>query len=102
MDADIESKFKPSMELISREVVSDGEVAYIVRSEYRISEKSTIKQDMIFFANSAEIRFDTAMDWNDDHRFLKAAFETTITEDFARNEIQFGHVKRPTTPQQQP
>lgn len=97
VDADIESKFKPSMELISREVVSDGEVAYIVRSEYRISEKSTIKQDMIFFANSAEIRFDTAMDWNDDHRFLKAAFETTITEDFARNEIQFGHVKRPTT-----
>lgn len=97
IDADLESKFKPSMQLLSREVVSDGEVAYIVRSKYRISEKSTIKQDMIFFANSAEIRFDTAMDWNDDHRFLKAAFETSIFEDFARNEVQFGYVKRPTT-----
>ena len=97
IDADIEGKFRPVSDLISREVVSAGPVAYIVRSEYRISEKSTVKQDMIFFADSAEVRFDTAMDWNDDHRFLKTAFDTAVYDDFARHEIQFGYAKRPTT-----
>ena len=37
------------------------------------------------------------MDWQDDHRLLKTAFPTSILSDFARQEIQFGHVKRPTT-----
>ena len=97
IDADIMSKFKSCSDLVAREVISDGSVAYIVRSEYRISAKSTLKQDMIFFADSPEVRFDTAMDWNDDHRFLKTFFDTTVCDDFARHEIQFGYVKRPTT-----
>lgn len=97
IDADIELKFKPCAELLKREVVSDGAVAFIIRSTYKISEKSTITQDMIFFADSPEVRFDTYMDWNDNHRFLKAAFDTNVCEDFARQEIQFGYCKRPTT-----
>lgn len=97
IDADIELKFKPCAELIKREVVSDGAVAFIIRSTYKISKKSTITQDMIFFAGSSEVRFDTYMDWNDDHRFLKVAFDTNVREDFARQEIQFGYCKRPTT-----
>ncbi|MDE6659245.1 MAG: alpha-mannosidase, partial [Eubacterium sp.] len=97
IDADIELKFKPCAELISREVVSNGAVAFIIRSKYKISKVSTITQDMIFFVNSPEIRFDTYMDWNDDHRFLKTAFDTNVREDFARQEIQFGYCKRPTT-----
>nr|MDE6155066.1 alpha-mannosidase [Eubacterium sp.] len=97
IDADIELKFKPCAKLISREVVSDGAVAFIIRSAYKISKKSTITQDMIFFADSPEVRFDTYMDWNDDHRFLKVAFDTNVREDFARQEIQFGYCKRPTT-----
>lgn len=97
IDADIMDKFNPCSNLVSRETVSDGEAAYVVRSEYAISEKSTVKQDMFFFADSPEVRFDTAMDWNDDHRFLKTFFDTTVCDDFARHEIQFGCVKRPTT-----
>lgn len=97
IDADIMSKFKYCSDLVSREAISDGSVAYIVRCEYRISAKSTLKQDIIFFADSPEVRFDTAMDWNDDHRFLKTFFDTTVCDDFARHEIQFGYVKRPTT-----
>ncbi len=97
IDADIELKFKPCAKLIKREIVSDGAVAFIIRSTYKISKKSTITQDMIFFAASTEVRFDTYMDWNDDHRFLKVAFDTNVREDFARQEIQFGYCKRPTT-----
>ncbi|MBR6361269.1 MAG: alpha-mannosidase, partial [Clostridia bacterium] len=46
---------------------------------------------------SPEIRFDTLMNWNDDHRFLKTAFDTAVQSDFARFEIQYGNVLRPTT-----
>ncbi len=52
---------------------------------------------MIFFANSPEVRFDTYIDWQDNHRFLKTAFDTSVREDFVRQEIQFGNCKRPTT-----
>ena len=97
IDADIEMKFKPCGVLLDREVVSEGDVAFIVRSKYKISEKSVVTQDMIFFADSPEVRFDTYMDWQDDHRFLKAVFDTDVREDFARHEIQFGYCKRPTT-----
>lgn len=97
IDADLEMKFKPCATLIYREIVSQGEVAFIIRSKYEISKKSTITQDIIFFADSPEVRFDTHMDWQDDHRFLKTVFDTDVREDFARHEIQFGYSKRPTT-----
>lgn len=97
LDADYELKFKNVSNLVESEVVSEGKAAYIIRNKYKISEKSTVTQDMMFFVDSAEIRFDTVMDWNDNHRFLKAAFDTDIFDDFARHEIQFGYAKRPTT-----
>ena len=97
VDADLEMKFAPCGELLERAVVSDGDVAFIIRSKYRISRKSTLTQDMIFFACSPEVRFDTRMDWQDDHRFLKTVFDTDVREEFARHEIQFGYCKRPTT-----
>ncbi len=97
IDADIECKFADNSELISREVVSLGAAAAVIRSKYAVSKKSTVTQDVIFFADTAEVRYDTLMDWQDDHRFLKAAFDTTVRNDFARHEVQFGNVKRPTT-----
>ena len=97
VDADIEMKFEDASKLISREIISDGSVALVIRSKYAISDKSTVTQDMIFFADSAEVRFDTVMDWQDNHRFLKAAFDTSVRQEFARFDVQFGNVKRPTT-----
>ena len=97
LDADIECKFKDCAKLISREIYSQGEVALVLRSKYQVTEKTSITQDMFFFADTAEVRFDTIMNWQDDHRFMKAAFDTSIMQDFARCEVQFGFVKRPTT-----
>lgn len=97
VDADLQLKFRDCAQLLSRETISSGPVAHIIRSTYRLTQKSTLTQDMIFFADSAEVRFDTRMDWQDDHRFLKTAFDTSIFSDFARFEVQFGNVKRPTT-----
>ena len=97
VDADIEMKFEDVSKLVSREVVSNGSVAFVIRSKYAISGKSTVTQDMIFFADNAEVRFDTVMDWQDNHRFLKTAFDTSVRQEFARFDVQFGNVKRPTT-----
>lgn len=97
VDADLFCKFKDSATLLSQEVVSQGAAALVLRSKYQLTPKSTITQDMFFFAGSREVRFDTRMDWQDDHRFLKAAFDTAVQQDFARHEVQFGYVRRPTT-----
>lgn len=96
VDADIESKFRDSAELISRQVVADGPVEYRIRSRYRLSSRSTLDQDMVFYAGSAQVVFETTMDWQDDHRFLKTAFDTTVRSDTARHEVQFGCLRRST------
>ncbi len=97
VDADFECKFADNSSLLSREIISHGAAAVIVRSKYQITKKSTVTQDAFYFADTAEIRFDTVMDWQDNHRFLKAAFDTNVYNDFARFEIQYGNIKRPTT-----
>lgn len=97
VDADIEMKFEDVAKLLSREVVASGGVEHRIRSEYQITKLSTIEQDMIFYANSKEVRFETKINWQDEHRFLKTAFDTTIFNDFVRQELQFGYMKRPTT-----
>ena len=97
LDPDIQLRFAPCASCISCEVVSDGPWALVIRRTYRISERSTIDQDQIFFADSPEIRYDTVMHWQDDHRFLKARFDVDVRADHMRNEIQFGNVLRPAT-----
>ena len=96
VDADFESKLRDSAELLERRVVADGAVEFRIRSRYRLSAKSTLEQDMIFYADSPEVVFETRMDWQDDHRFLKAAFDTSIHTDYASQEIQFGYIRRVT------
>jgi alpha-mannosidase len=49
---------------------------------------------MIFSAHSPMIAFDTEIDWQEEHRFLKAAFDTSMHADGVRNEIQFGCIRR--------
>ena len=97
VDADLEDKFVPAGTLLSREVVADGPVELRIRSVWQLTEKTVITQDMVFDAASPLITFDTVMDWQDDHRFLKAAFDTAMQADGVRSEIQFGYIRRPNT-----
>ncbi|MBE5767209.1 MAG: alpha-mannosidase [Clostridiales bacterium] len=94
IDADLEEKLLPAGKLVSREVVSDGAVELRIRSVWKLSDKLTIRQDMIFDAFSPMIAFDTEMDWQEEHRFLKAAFDTDLHADSMRSEIQFGSIRR--------
>jgi len=94
IDADEEAKFAPAGQLVKREVVSDGAVELRIRSVYRLSGKAVIEQDMVFDAASPMITFETVIDWQEEHRFLKAAFDTALLADGARSEIQFGNIRR--------
>ncbi len=97
IDADCQCKLSDSASLLSRTCAADGPVEYRIRSVYRLTEKSTLTQDMIFYAFRPEIVFETKMDWQDDHRLLKTAFDTNILTDFTSQEIQFGYIRRNTS-----
>lgn len=96
VDADYEVKLQDNAELLSRKVVADGAVEYRIRSKYRLSARSSLEQDMIFHADSPQVTFETKMHWQDDHRFMKVAFDTNIHADYASQEVQFGYIHRVT------
>ncbi len=96
IDADLLPKLRPTAALLNRRVVSCGEVEIRIESEYRLTDKSTLTQQMIFSADTPLVRFDTLIHWQDDHRFLKAAFDTSVFATESREEIQFGYALRPT------
>ncbi len=97
IDADTVLKFKDCAKLLNSCIISDGDVLFAIRNEYLLTEKSKLTQDMIFYSDSPMIKFETIMDWQDDHRFLKTCFDTAIISDFVRQDMQFGYIRRPTT-----
>lgn len=96
VDADYECKLSDCAELLSSEVAADGAVEYRIRNRYRLSGKSVLEQDVIFHADSPQVVFETKIDWQEEHRFLKTAFDTAIHADYASQEVQFGYIRRVT------
>ncbi len=94
IDADLEDKFRDTICLLSREIVALGPVEARIRSVYKITDLTQVTQDMVFSADTPLVAFDTVMDWQDSHRFLKTAFDTALLCDGVRNEIQFGFIRR--------
>ncbi|MEZ5163018.1 MAG: glycoside hydrolase family 38 C-terminal domain-containing protein [Fimbriimonadaceae bacterium] len=78
----------------SFEVVEKGPVRVAVELVKKFG-KSTIRQ-RISLGPTPGIRFDTEVDWHEDHKFLKVAFPLNVNSDRATYEIQYGHVERPT------
>lgn len=90
-------KLQPVRALLSRDVVSDGAVEWRVRSVYALSKRSTATVDTVFHAADPAVTYDIKLDWHDRRALVKIAFDANIKSDFVRNEIQFGHMNRPTT-----
>jgi alpha-mannosidase len=95
IDEDQRRKMAPAATLVSREVVADGPLQLRLRSEYRCGN-STIRQDLVCHADTPRVDFATLVDWQEKHQLLKVAFELEVLADFARHEIQYGFVERPT------
>jgi alpha-mannosidase len=57
---------------------------------------SSLTQVMSLDAGSRVLRFETDVNWQEEHKMLKVAFPVTVSSREATYEIQFGHLKRPT------
>lgn len=60
-------------------------------------ENSTLRQDMVVYAHSPRIDFETEVDWKETGAVIKAEFPVDVNARRATYEIQFGHIERPTT-----
>ncbi len=97
IDADCLLKLQPDGNDGKFTVVADGCVEYRMRCRRTICKNSWLEQDIIFYADSPLIVFDTVLHWNSPHHLLKVCFDTTLQNPFARYETQFGCVQRATT-----
>ena len=97
IDGDIEGKFVLQNGFKGRELISGGPLQLRLRSEWKVGKASRVVQDMVFYADTPRVDFETVMYWEDRHVFMKAAFETALRVTEAQNEIQYGYIARPTT-----
>ncbi len=71
----------------------------IVRAVLAITRKasqSTIKQKIIFYADSRRIDFETYVDWKEHQTLLKVHFPVAVHTDEATFDVQFGNLTRKT------
>ena len=95
IDFDQQFKMEAQTRLLSRHVVQ-GPLQLRIRHEIAIGTDLRLTQDVVFHSTSAQIDFETVVDWHEKHRLLKAGFDLDVHVDSARHEIEFGHVTRPT------
>lgn len=96
-DIDIfyQEKMREVKDLQSVELIEDGNIKAVIRFKYKYMN-TTIRQDMIVYANSNRIDFKTNVDWREKKQLLKVAFVVDIRSTMATYDVQFGNVKRPT------
>ncbi len=62
----------------------------------RKASKSTIRQQVIFYASSRRIEFVTNVDWKEHQTLLKVHFPVAVHTDEAAFDVQFGNLTRKT------
>uniref|UniRef100_A0A8C7MBJ2 alpha-mannosidase n=1 Tax=Oncorhynchus kisutch TaxID=8019 RepID=A0A8C7MBJ2_ONCKI len=96
MDYHLQTR-KPVVEVVSPvQIASPGGLRGSVTFTLRISDKSTITQEIILDAMCPYVKFNTQVEWFESHKFLKVEFPVRVRSPNATYEIQFGHLQRPT------
>lgn len=95
IDADVLEKMRPVRGCCTRTLLENGPLFCRVRSIFRLTEKTTLTQDMILYTNRPQVDFETRVDWHETHRLLKTGFDMAVHAAYARHEIQFGYLERP-------
>ena len=95
VDADYRATFVPVTELASANVEVEGPLRAAVQFTRNFGS-SKLQQRMLLDAGSRVLRFETEVDWQEEHKFLKVAFPVAVRSSRATYEIQFGHVERST------
>lgn len=79
----------------SVEIIESNSVRAVVRTVRKFN-KSTIMQDMILYAGSGKVDFDTTVDWQERDKIMKAAFDVDVMNTQAAFESAHGAIERPT------
>ena len=95
VDADYRNRHVDLVSLDEARVEMDGPLRGTVRFKRRFGD-SVLEQRMVLDAGSRVLRFETDVDWQETHKFLKVAFPVAVRSFRATYEIQFGHVERST------
>lgn len=78
------------------EITATGPLFAAICVTRRISDASTVSQEIRLTRGSRRLDFITTVDWKERHRLLKVGFDVNVHADEAIHEIQFGYLKRPT------
>nr|XP_061825435.1 alpha-mannosidase 2C1-like isoform X1 [Nerophis lumbriciformis] len=96
MDYHLQTR-RPVVEVVQpAHVLSSHELRGSVSFTLRISDKSTVTQEIVMDAMCPYIKFNTQVNWAESHKFLKVEFPVRVHSPNATYEIQFGHLQRPT------
>lgn len=95
IDENFENQSWPVDALISAEVLERGPYRAAIRFTWSY-ESSRIVQVISLTENTAQLEFDTVVDWHEHQTLLKTGFPLAIRTDISRAETQFGHLTRPT------
>ncbi len=95
LEKNYQKKFWDLDKADSVEVLEQSAVRGAVRVR-RTFHKSTITQDIVLYAGSREVRFETTVDWHESDKVLKAAFPVSVLNTHASFEIAHGAIQRPT------
>ena len=93
IDMFYQEKMREIDEITSFEVVENTNLKLVVRLGW-IYGKSTIKQDVVFYANDRNIDFKTWVDWRERKQLMKVAFPVDIRATYATYDVQYGNVRR--------
>ena len=96
IDSDAFDRLTPRLDPEQVALVSMGPLELRIRRRCRIPGGSAVTQDMVFYAHTPRVDFETAVDWRSKHLLLKAGFDLDLRCREGRSEIQFGSVLRPT------
>lgn len=97
-DVDADYRRKPcEVTTVKSEIIACGALELRVRTEYLIAGRTRMWQDTVFYAHTPMIAFESKMDFDDEHKFIKAEFSTNLSASSYKSEIQFGYIDRPTT-----
>lgn len=78
------------------ELVESGPLMAKLKWTLKISERSTLVQEISLSATSSYLEFKCHVNWNENRKCLKVAFDTALVARIASFDTQFGFVERPT------
>ena len=76
-------------------ILSAGPLCATLKVARRLNH-SVLCQKIHLRKNSRRVDFETTVEWQESHKLLKVCFPVSVYSEEAIQEIQFGHVKRPT------